>query len=203
MSIRNSHMAELFLAFIERSILPKLTKTFSHPNHFSFLGLGIALAVPLGFYLHPLVGLLFMVLSGISDILDGLLARKQGLETPFGAFLDSSLDRCSDFCFLFGFWILFRHAENFILASALVFTAMFLVQFISYIKARAQSMWVKCDTGLMERGTRALYLMAWAALLGIFPSAYDRILWAGLFLFCLLCLYTVFQRFHHIAESLQ
>ncbi|MBU4318253.1 MAG: CDP-alcohol phosphatidyltransferase family protein [Proteobacteria bacterium] len=203
MSIRNSHIAELFYSFIEKSILPKLSKTFSHPNHFSLLGLGLALLVPPGFYLHPLVGLLFMVLSGISDMMDGLLARKKGMETPFGAFLDSSLDRCSDFCFLLGFWILFRHSENFIQASVLIFTAMFLVQFISYIKARAQSMWVECDTGLMERGARTVYLMVWAALLGIFPSFYHSILWSGLILFCLLCLFTVFQRFQHIAASLK
>ena len=203
MTIRNSHIAGFFNAFIEKTILPGLSTTFSHPNHFSLLGLGIALLVPPGFYLHPLAGLLFMILSGISDMMDGLLARKKGLETPFGAFLDSSLDRCSDFCFLLGFWILFRHSDHFIQASAFMFIAMFLVQWISYLKARAQSMWVESVPGLMERGVRTLYLMVWAALLGFVPSFYDFILWSGLILFCLLCLFTVFQRFQHIASSLQ
>jgi phosphatidylglycerophosphate synthase len=193
----------LFCRFLERSVLPKLTRYFTHPNQFSFLGLGLALLVPLGFYLHPLPGLLLMVLSGVADTLDGILARSQGTASNFGAFLDSSLDRVSDFCYLFGFWVLFRDSDQFILASGLLFFAMFATTLISYLKARANTMGLCCDTGLMERALRTVYLIIWAALLVFIPSALETLLWFGLVLYSLLCLFTVFQRVHHAAHGLK
>ena len=202
MPIRNSYLAGLFYNFLEKSVLPKLTKTFRHPNHLTLMGLLIAAMAPFGFYLHPLFGFLFLLLSGISDSLDGLLARSQGTASKFGAFLDSSIDRCSDFCFLFGFWVLFWDSEKIIWASGLVFSTMFLSNFISYLKARALSIGVSCENGFMERGLRTVYLIIWAVLLGLFPGVFDQILWHGLILYGLLCLLTVLQRLFFIASRL-
>ena len=56
-------------------------------------GVLLAAAVPIGFFLHPVVGLLFMLISGFVDTLDGLLARRRNVASVFGAFLDSTLDR--------------------------------------------------------------------------------------------------------------
>jgi phosphatidylglycerophosphate synthase len=203
MPIRNSVIAGLFCRFLERSVLPKLTQQFTHPDQFSFLGLGLAVLVPLGFYFHPLPGLLLMILSGVSDTLDGIMARSQGKASNFGAFLDSSLDRVSDFCYIFGFWVLFWNSEKIILASAIVFFALLVTHLISYLKARAMNLGICCETGLMERGLRTVYLIVWATLLVLFPFAFETILWTGLILFCLLCLFTVFQRALHAAHGLK
>ena len=203
MKLRNSFLARSFYLFLEKSIIPKLADTAVTPNHFTLTGFMLALLVPFGFYCHPFWGLFFMLLSGASDVLDGLMARSQDKTTIIGAFLDSSLDRFSDFCFIFGFWVLFWETDHILLASAVIFITMFLTFFISYIKARASSVGIETETGLMERGLRTVYLMVWAFILGLFPSAANRILWTGLVLFCGLCLYTIVQRLGYVVSALK
>ena len=72
---------------------------------------------------------------------------------------------------------------------------------ISYTKARIEGLGGTCETGLMERGLRTLYLIVWAFLLFILPPAFDALLWLGLILFCLLTLITAAQRIIHIRSQ--
>jgi len=203
MPIRNSFPAKLFYRVLEKLVLPKLKPYFLRPDHFTLLGLILAVMVPFGFYIHPIFGLLFMILSGTADSIDGLMARNNGMNTDFGAFLDSSLDRFSDFFYLFGFWVLFWGHDKIIIAGSLIFLSLLFTTMISYVKSKAEGLSHKCEVGLMERGLRVIYLMIWALLLSIFPAYFNIILWIGLILYCILTLFTVIQRIVFIRSQLK
>lgn len=203
MSLRNTFLADYYYRILKNRLLPKIAHVFATPNQFTMLGFVLALIVPFGFYLHPVFGLLFIVLSGIADSMDGLVARSRGMDTVFGAFLDSSLDRVSDFLYLLGFWVLFWEGKLLILASALIFSTFLFAVMISYTKARSESLGGTCEAGLMERGVRTIYLIVWALLLCIFPADGDKILWSGLILFCILNFVTMMQRILHIRSKLE
>lgn len=201
MALRNTIFADYFYRILERSHIPKVKHSLLTPNQVTVLGLVLAVLVPIGFYVHPVWGLLFMILSGCADAVDGLVAKKQGTHTVFGAFLDSSLDRMSDFLYLFGFWVLCWHTERIILVSGLVFLAFLFTFMISYTKARVEGLGIICEKGLMERGLRTVYLILWALALCIFPPAFDTLLWVGLIVFCILTLFTVIQRIFYIRSE--
>jgi CDP-diacylglycerol--glycerol-3-phosphate 3-phosphatidyltransferase len=194
MPIRNSRAALLLYRLSEKWLMPMLERHFSSPDQLSLLGLILAMVVPIGFALHPLGGCVFLCLSGLADVLDGQLARRLGMQSRFGALWDSSLDRLADFFFLMGFWILFWGQVGQTAATVLVFLSLLFTLMISYIKARVEALGGVCDNGWMDRAIRTLYLIVWALLLGLIPGAYDKILWGGLGLFCLLTLLTVIQR---------
>jgi CDP-diacylglycerol---glycerol-3-phosphate 3-phosphatidyltransferase len=203
MTIRNSHAALLLYRLSEKWLIPILQRHLPNPNQLSLLGLILAMAVPVGFTLHPLGGFVFLCLSGLADVLDGQLARKLDRQSRFGAFWDSSLDRLADFFYLMGFWILFFGHVGQTAATVLIFLSLFFTLMISYVKARAEALGGVCDQGLMDRAIRTLYLIVWALLLGLMPGAYGKILWAGLGLFCLLTLLTVIQRMALVRTSLK
>jgi phosphatidylglycerophosphate synthase len=203
MIVRESLLAKKYYRMIEAFLIPTASRCRITPDNLTVIGFFIATAVPLGFYMHPLWGLGLIILSGISDSMDGLMARKNGMDSKFGAFLDSSLDRFSDFFYLFGFWVLFWDKDNPILPAAIVFMSMFFTQMISYLKARAEALGFPCSAGLMDRGLRTIYLMVWALALGVFPAVFDVVLWAGLIVYAAATLFTVIERTVDIGRRLK
>lgn len=142
------------------------------PNQLSFLGLVCSALAALAFAAdrQRLAGLL-LALAGALDILDGALARVSAQVSPFGAFLDSVLDRYSDLLVLSGVVFLFarlgRAADALATLLAIVGTVM-----VSYTRARAESVGVECRVGLMERGERLLTLIAGALLDLLAPAVW-------------------------------
>lgn len=64
------------------------------PNYLTVLRLFmIALFVLIFFAVHPLAALAIYILSGITDVLDGYLARRNGWITPLGKVLDPMADK--------------------------------------------------------------------------------------------------------------
>lgn len=196
--LRKSFLGSAYYRLLENSLLPHLQSIGLRPNQITLLGTVIAGLVPLGFYMHPLVGLLLMVVSGVADTLDGLMARQHSQASVYGAFLDSTLDRLSDFFYLGGFWVLFWHHPKILLATVMIFGALLLTLLVSYIKARAESLGEHCNVGLMERGVRVVYLIIWGISLTLFPHAVVLLLWLGLWIYCALTLVTVIQRILHV-----
>jgi len=194
-SLRDSALARWYYRRIEKSLLPKIERLSLSPNQCTLIGLGLALLVPFGFFLHPLLGFFFMGVSGLADSIDGLLARNTGKSSNFGAFLDSSLDRLSDFAYLFGFWILFWDHERIRLATALLWIAFLATSMISYVKARSEALGIACRSGLLERGLRTIYLLLWALLVGVLAEYRSAVLWTGLALYALMTITTLLQRF--------
>jgi soluble lytic murein transglycosylase len=134
------------------------------PNHLTLAGLGVSLLAASAFVTGRTRSAGFLlILAGLFDFFDGSLARASGQVTPFGAFLDSVIDRYSDLVVLLGIVVLFArtpHARGAVLAmAALVGSVM-----VSYTKARAESIGIECNVGMMERPERLICLIAGAVL---------------------------------------
>lgn len=140
------------------------------------------------------LGGLLTLLAGLGDLLDGPLARITGKTSRFGAFLDSTVDRYSDF-FLFG-GITFNFAMAGSRVWFLIVLGILLGSFLtSYTKARAESLIPSCSVGFLERAERILLLAAGSLLPGLLPWALG-ILLVGTHA-------TVFQRIFFVRKALQ
>lgn len=108
------------------------------------------------------LGGLFLLLAGLCDILDGDLARRRGSTSPFGAFIDSTIDRITEFAYFGGIilYVVNRPAGFHDFEVAVVIVALAGSVLTSYARARAEGVGVKCKVGLMERPERILLLAA-------------------------------------------
>ncbi|MDD5217149.1 MAG: CDP-alcohol phosphatidyltransferase family protein [Candidatus Omnitrophica bacterium] len=133
-------------------------------------------------------GGLMLLAAGLGDLLDGPVARVGGKSTPFGAFLDSTLDRYSDF-FIFGGLALF-YAKSAQSGYFLITMGIILGAYItSYSKARAENLMKHCNVGIFERAERLIVLafgsiiwptlpfILWILLIGTHATAIHRILY--------------------------
>jgi CDP-diacylglycerol--glycerol-3-phosphate 3-phosphatidyltransferase len=98
----------------------------------------------------------FILFGNLCDALDGTLARKYNQSSTFGAFLDSVVDRISDFLPLIAIAGIYRHDEFmfFISLSAVVFSFL-----VSYTRARAEGLGINCSVGFFERPERSVVLI--------------------------------------------
>ncbi len=108
-------------------------------------------------------GIVFVILVALLDTLDGEVARKTEKIHKHGAFLDSVIDRFSEFFIFFGFFLYYYPNQ---LRSALVFFALFSSTFVSYIRARAEGIGQECKIGLFERPVRFLIMLFGLIILG-------------------------------------
>jgi phosphatidylglycerophosphate synthase len=97
----------------------------------------------------------FMVLStGTLDILDGKVARRINGETRRGAFLDSVMDRYAEFASFVGLMVFFGSGWR-------VWVVLFAIlggMMVSYTRARAEGLGLRCDVGLLQRPERFVLL---------------------------------------------
>jgi len=100
-----------------------------------------------------------LTLSGICDMLDGATARFSGKTSPSGAFLDSFLDRYSDFFPLAGIVVYGASTDNNLLVLLSLFSIMGSFA-TSYARARAESLGADCKKALAERPERIILLIA-------------------------------------------
>jgi len=136
-----------------------LQKIKIYPNQLTVFGLIFSLLAAVAYaFGHLRLGGLTLLISGISDILDGSLARTTGKSSLFGAFIDSVTDRYSEFFVFFGILILF-HRSGDTLHMLVLMAAMMGSIMVSYTRARAESIIDTCQVGLMERTERVLILI--------------------------------------------
>ena len=142
------------------------------PNQLTVLGLSCSVVSAAAFAGgRGRLGGLFLILAGALDILDGALARVSGQDSPFGAFLDSVLDRYSDLLVLSGIVLLFMRVAG-VTEVAAALAAVIGSVMVSYTRARAESVGVECRVGLMERGERLLVLIVGALLDLLVPAVW-------------------------------
>jgi phosphatidylglycerophosphate synthase len=131
------------------------------PNTLTIAGFVLTLCACAVLAFSLRVGGILILLTSFLDMLDGAVARARGMETPFGAFLDSVLDRYADAGMLLAVaWNMFMQ-EN---AVGMSLSLLMLVgaSLVSYTRARAEGLGVSCTQGLMERPERILFLAAGA-----------------------------------------
>ena len=99
-----------------------------------------------------------MIVANIFDFIDGKVARERSIETKFGGFWDSVMDRFSDLALFIGLIYLYAelHRTDYVMIAAL---AMMFSVMTSYTRARAESLIPKCKVGFMERPERIVLFM--------------------------------------------
>ena len=150
--------------------LPFLFRGRIDPNLLTILGAMICLVSAAAFGAGQfLAGSLLLAIGGLCDLVDGVVARHQGIESKFGAFLDSTLDRLVDMAVMLGLIIHFAMAgdQTTALVAAMGLTASILT---SYTRARAESLDLILDGGVVERGERIGLLIAGGVLGMMVPA---------------------------------
>ena len=148
-----------------------------HPNTLTLIGviINIVAAWALGFGQFKLA-FLIMLVANIFDFIDGKVAHQLHLQSRFGAFWDSTLDRFSDLALLTGLIFLYSKLgrSDYVMVAAL--TLIFSIM-TSYARARAESLVKKCKVGFMERPERIVLFM-----IGAVTNRMAGVLWVVLVL---------------------
>jgi len=146
-----------------RAIIGACVALRIHPNVLTFVGVvinvGAAWALALGRFMLAFV---IMLVANIFDFIDGKVAHELHLQSKFGAFWDSTLDRFSDLALVTGLIFLYSKLgrSDYVLIAAL--TLIFSIM-TSYARARAESLVERCKVGFMERPERIVLFMIGAS----------------------------------------
>ena len=137
-----------------------LVKTHITPNTLTWLGFSIALVAAVVIATgHPFIAGFIVLAAGFFDMLDGALARHTGQVTPFGAVLDSTLDRISEAVLLLGVLIFYLLSGNQpILGILFVCLALIASPLVSYLRAKGEALGIECQVGLFTRPERVIAL---------------------------------------------
>jgi phosphatidylglycerophosphate synthase len=139
-----------------------LLRMGARPNHMTVLGLGVSVAAAYVFSVGRLRwGAVLLAVAGLFDFFDGAVARLAGSDSDYGAFLDSVVDRYSDVAVLLGILVYYQQ-RNDTTGAVLTMATLAGTVMTSYTKARAQSIGVRCDIGVIERPERLIVLIAGA-----------------------------------------
>jgi CDP-diacylglycerol--glycerol-3-phosphate 3-phosphatidyltransferase len=177
-----------------------LARTPVTPNAITVIGTvgvaGGALGLfPLG-ELFP--GALTCTIFVLLDMLDGVLARLKGASGTWGAFLDSTMDRIADAAIFGGLVIWFMlGGRNPLLAGVSLF-CLVTGSLVSYVKARAESLGLRCDVGLIERPERMLISLT---AVGVSGLGVPYILNVGLWALAAGSAFTLWQRVHVVYKA--
>ena len=151
-------------------IMGKFFSKFFTPNQYTLISL-LFVVISFSFLisLNLVLALIFFLLAGLLDFIDGAVARFLQKATKKGAYLDTISDRYVEGIILLGF--LFLPLPDFLLpAKVWVFLALFGSLLTTYSKAAAKEKEIVAEElkrGLLTRAERII-LITLAILLGIF-----------------------------------
>jgi CDP-diacylglycerol--glycerol-3-phosphate 3-phosphatidyltransferase len=116
---------------------------------------------------HFLAGSLVIGLFVLTDSLDGVMARRAGRSGPWGAFLDSTLDRFGDAAIFTGMvlWFVGRGDSAWGVGTALA--CLVLGSIVPYARARAEGLGMTAQVGIAERADRLAAVLVAALLVGL------------------------------------
>jgi CDP-diacylglycerol--glycerol-3-phosphate 3-phosphatidyltransferase len=180
----------------------RLVESRLTPNKISLTGfvLNVAAAVLITQRLFFLGGAAFIV-GSLMDMLDGRYSRMSGKGTPFGAFLDSTLDRMEEGIVLTAVAYQFSKDGNDAAVAAVV-VAVLASLMVSYTRARAEALDVECKVGIADRPVRVVILSAGLILArgaGIFDV---ELIEPAVWVLAGLSVITVGQRIFHVRKEL-
>ena len=151
------------------------------PNAITLTALGLSLTASACFYAGArlpalfLVGMTTVILAGIADALDGIVARVQHLESRYGDFLDHFADRVSD-VFLAAGWILGSGVREELALGAII-----AVMLNGYIGTQIEATWGSRDYTGVGRGEFVLALIIFPIVSFIlFSNGWQSVLLGGL-----------------------
>lgn len=141
-----------------------------------------------------------LLFGSLFDMIDGQVARLGDMSSVYGAMFDSVLDRYSELITLFAicfYFFMFGHP----IVALVTFLAMVGSLMVSYIRARAEGLGLKCDVGLMQRPERVVLTSVGTLFSGIFECIW--ILVAAMSLIALLANITAFYRLEYSRKQIQ
>jgi CDP-diacylglycerol---glycerol-3-phosphate 3-phosphatidyltransferase len=195
MSIRTT--AEMRELARNRLIESRLT-----PNAISITGLiGNLIAAVLILEEHFVLAGVAFILGSLCDMFDGRYSRMSGKGTPFGAFLDSTLDRVEEGVVLAAVAAWFAKESNELAVGATVI-AVVGSYMVSYTRARAEALGVECKVGIASRAVRVVILsvgLVFAA--GELIPDFD-LLEPAIYVMAALTVFTALQRVLHVRRQL-
>ena len=171
-----------------------LTKSGVSPNSITIAGLIITLLAALAFtagYIR--LGGVLVLIGGLCDTFDGVIARSAGKTTRYGAFFDSVIDRYSELVMFFGIAAHFALIQDDLTLVAILFAICGSIM-VSYSRARAESLGFSANIGIMQRAER-IVLLGFGALFHL--TALKIAVW----LIAILANLTALQRIHHVRKQ--
>jgi CDP-diacylglycerol---glycerol-3-phosphate 3-phosphatidyltransferase len=148
---------------------------------------------------QPFVGTVVVTVFVLSDMLDGALARARGRTTPWGAFIDSTLDRIADAAIFVGLVLWFTGGGDDPLLAYLALFSLVAGMIVSYAKARAEGLGVHGDVGFAERTERLLMILVPTGLAGL---GVPYVLPIGLWVLAVASAITIVQRVVSVRRQL-
>jgi len=156
---KGSPIETAYYSLLQRHLVSRLVSLDVKPNHITFLGLFASMGAGIAFVFSPVAGGLLTLLTGLLDTLDGSLARALGQTRKFGAFLDSVLDRYTEFIIYLGIWFFFyRQGASTPFFSLVILLILFGSLMVSYTRARAEGLGEHCAVGVFQRGERIVMI---------------------------------------------
>ena len=147
-----------------------------------------------------LAGIAF-ILGSVMDTLDGRYSRMSGKGTPFGAFLDSSLDRMEEGIVLAAVGAHFAEQGDELAVAAVVVAVLFSLM-VSYTRARAEALGVECTVGVATRAVRVVIISAGLVFAKGAGVADFELLEPAIYALAALTVFTTFQRVFHVRREL-
>jgi archaetidylinositol phosphate synthase len=140
-------------------VFPFLSRTRVSPDALTLVGMAVSFAAGIAFAQGEIrIGGLLLLLAGVFDLVDGVVARAQGTSSSAGAFLDSTADRVSDLA-VFGGIACGMAARADVNGVALCMWALGASVMTSYARARAERQLARLEVGWMERGERCVVMI--------------------------------------------
>src|ERR1700716_1797963 len=164
------------------------------PNQVTVVGLVLTfVAATLAAFGHLRWAGVVLIFAGTCDILDGAIARSTKTSYPYGAFLDSTLDRYSEAAIYIGLAAYFvgmgGPLQKWLVLATLAALAGSML--FSYVRARAQSLGFVCDSGLFARPERVVVTVIGLIFGGV-------VLYGVVFLLAILTNLTALQRIREV-----
>src|SRR5437588_5804813 len=173
------------------------------PNALSLTGFALNLAAAglVVARLFFLAGVAF-VIGSIMDTLDGRYSRMSGKGTPFGAFLDSTLDRLEEGVVLVAVGAYFASLHDQVAVAAVVAAVLFSLM-VSYTRARAEALGVECEVGLATRPVRVVILSAGLVFAKGASLGHFELLAPAVYVLAALTVFTTVQRIVYVRGQLR
>jgi CDP-diacylglycerol--glycerol-3-phosphate 3-phosphatidyltransferase len=172
------------------------------PNAISLTGFALCVvaAVLVAERYFFLAGLVFII-GSVCDTLDGRYSRMSGKGSPFGAFLDSTLDRIEEGVVLTTVAAYFA-ARDMQFAVAACVVAVLASLMVSYTRARAEALGVECKVGIATRAVRVVILSVGLLFAKGAGLADFELLAPAVYVLAGLSTITVLQRIFHVRKAL-
>ena len=204
--LNHFNLRDLLLRKTENTISILLIKIGITANILTILG--FILIIIASFFIisnNLVIGGIFLLISSTFDMLDGSIARASKTTSLFGAFLDSTLDRISEFLIFSSILIYYlindsKTSNSNIIPIILCITSIGTSFLVSYTRARAEGLHIKCTVGIFTRAERIIVLF-----LGIMLSPIviiDTIV-VSLAIITILSFITVIQRIIYTQKHLE